>query len=103
VGARDSSWFRWENSALLLEVTIQPGAAKSEITGLHGDCLKIRIQAPPVDGKANRALTEFVAELFGASRSRVHLIRGQTSRKKTLKVDSAVDLPAELVALGLTK
>jgi uncharacterized protein (TIGR00251 family) len=100
---KQTSWFRWQASSLILEVAIQPGASKSEIVGMHGDQLKIRIQAPPVDGKANRAITEFLGKLFATPRSRINVIRGETSRRKTVQIDSPVNLPGELLAIGLTK
>jgi uncharacterized protein len=96
------SWFRWQSGALILEVTIQPGASQSHIAGLHGALLKIRIQAPPVDGKANRALVGFLAEAFATPRGHVSVLRGETSRTKTLRIDRPTQFPAELLALGLT-
>jgi uncharacterized protein len=97
-----TNWFQWADGALLLRVAVQPGATKSQITGLHGDLLKIRIHAPPVDGKANRALIEFLADEFATPRSRVGVIRGDTSRAKTVRIASPAQLPAQLTALGLT-
>ena len=72
--------------AVLLTVQIVPRASKSEVVGIHGDALKIRIQAPPVDGKANLALREFVAEKLGVAMSAVSLVSGETSRRKVLKI-----------------
>lgn len=72
--------------AWLLAVHVQPGARKTESAGLHGDRLKVRLTAPPVDGKANKALEAWAAEAFGVRKSDVELIRGQTSRRKTLRL-----------------
>ncbi|MCB9730301.1 MAG: YggU family protein [Deltaproteobacteria bacterium] len=78
--------FERDGSALL-EVHVQPGARSTEAAGMHGDRLKVRLAAPPVDGKANRALTEWVAQWLGLPRAAVTLVRGQTSRQKTLRLD----------------
>ena len=80
---------------LLLTLHIQPGAKKTEIAGCHGDALKIRLAAPPVDGKANEALLRFVADRLHLPKSAVILKSGQTSRHKVVEVSGA---PAEAVA-----
>jgi uncharacterized protein (TIGR00251 family) len=68
----------------LLAVKVQPRASKNEIGGVLGDELKIKVTAPPVDAAANQALIELLAEKLGCSRGKVELIRGQTSRHKTI-------------------
>jgi len=68
----------------LLSVKLQPRAAKNEIGAPLGDELKIKVTAPPVDAAANQALIELLAEMLGCSRGKVELIRGQTSRHKTI-------------------
>ena len=78
---------------LLLHCHIQPGAARSEIAGRHGDRLKIRIGAPPADGKANAALTSYLARRLGVAKSRVALVRGATGRQKTVRITSLARLP----------
>ena len=82
-----SDWYRVSSDGrITLTLHIQPGAKKTECAGLHGDALKIRLAAPPVDGKANEALVKFVAERLGLARSAVLLKSGQTSRRKVLEV-----------------
>ena len=71
---------------MTLTLHIQPGAKKTEVAGLYGDALKIRLAAPPVDGKANAALIGFVADRLGLAKSAVTLKSGQTSRRKVLEV-----------------
>ena len=71
---------------VLLKVRIQPRASKNEVSGLHGDALKLRLTAPPVEGEANRACVEFVAELVGVSRGQVEIVSGHKSRDKTLMI-----------------
>lgn len=80
-------WFRVANDGrLTLTLHIQPGAKKTEFAGRHGDALKIRLAAPPVDGKANEALLRFIADSLGLAKSAVVLKSGQTSRRKVLEV-----------------
>jgi hypothetical protein len=74
------------NGVIAITLHIQPGARKTEIAGLHGDALKIRLAAPPVDGKANAALLEFIAAKLGLRGSAVTLKGGQTSRRKLIEV-----------------
>lgn len=73
---------------LTLNVHVQPRAGKDEISGLHGDRLKIRIKAPPVDGKANQYLTEFLADAFGVAKRDVVLLSGETGRDKRFRISS---------------
>ncbi len=74
-----------------MSVHIQPGASKSEIAGLHGDAIKIRIRARPVEGAANEALTEFIATSLGVPRKTVKIVRGEKSREKTIWVAVQAD------------
>lgn len=77
------------DGSLLLTLHIQPGAKKTEVVGPHGDALKIRLAAPPVDGKANAALLVHVAQILGVNKSAVELKSGQTSRRKVVAVTGA--------------
>jgi len=85
----ETTWLRAGEGRITLTLHIQPGAKKTEVVGLHGDALKIRLAAPPVDGKANAALIGFVAERLGLAKSAVSLKSGQTSRRKVLEVIGA--------------
>jgi uncharacterized protein (TIGR00251 family) len=91
-------WLRQGERQTTLTLHIQPGAKKTEVAGLHGDALKIRLAAPPVDGKANAALIAFVADRLGLAKSAVSVKCGQTSRRKVLEVTAApVDTAARLL------
>lgn len=80
------SWYRLAaDGSALLHLHIQPGAKSSEVVGLHGEALKLRLAAPPVDGKANAALLAFLAERLGVGKAALELVRGETSRQKTVK------------------
>ena len=84
------AWFRRETAgSLTLSLHIQPGAKKTEIAGLHGDTLKIRLAAPPVDGKANECLVAFLAKELEVPQAQVELASGATSRRKRLRVKGA--------------
>ena len=65
---------------------IQPGASRTEISGQHGDAIKLRLAAPPVDGAANDALIAFLAELLSVSRNQVHICHGLKSRSKVVEI-----------------
>jgi uncharacterized protein (TIGR00251 family) len=86
-------WYRWQADTLILDVRVQPKASRDELAGVLDNRLKIRLTAPPVDGKANQALVKFVARLCGVSRKQVTLLAGETSRNKRLRIDSPARLP----------
>jgi len=67
-------------------VRVVPRGRRDKIVGVHGDALKIRLTAPPVKGKANRALRKFLADCLGVSRSDVEILSGHTSRQKRVRV-----------------
>jgi hypothetical protein len=66
----------------VLTIHVQPKASKTEYAGLHGGALKFRVAAPPVEGAANEALCEYLAELFDLPKKAVVLLSGHASRKK---------------------
>ena len=70
----------------VFRVRVQPGASKNEIVGVQQDALKIKISAPPVQGKANKVLIQFLAKQLGVKRSQVEILSGHTSRIKTIHV-----------------
>ena len=89
-------WLTDTPDGAVLNLRIVPRAAKNAIQGEHGDDLKIRLCAPPVDGAANAALVEFLAGAFSLPRARVQLLSGQTSRNKRVLL---AGLPASRVRL----
>ncbi len=82
---------RQADGAVTLSLHVQPGAKQTGFAGLHGDALKIRLAAPPVDGKANACLQAFVADFFDVPRRAVTLISGESSRQKILRVEQLED------------
>lgn len=89
-----SDWVVSLGSGSRLTLHIQPRGSRNAVEGLHGDALKVRLTAPPVDGAANEALIRFLAEMLGCSRSALTLTSGATSRRKTIEV-TGLD-PAEV-------
>ena len=78
-------------STVRISVHVQPRAARSEIVGLHGAALKVRLQAPPVDGAANEALVTLLAARLGVARRAVKVVAGASSRAKTVEVEGTTE------------
>jgi len=94
-----SSWLRQTGADVVLLLHVQPGAKKTEVAGAHGDALKIRLAAPPVDGKANECLIAFLADRLDIAKSRLDLVSGAASRAKRVR---ATGVAAEFVRARLT-
>jgi len=92
------SWWRAQGDTLVLELHVQPGAARTEVAGLHGERLKLRVKARAVEGEANAALIEFLAERLGVARRDVVIEAGETSRRKRVRVRGARIAPDALLA-----
>ena len=70
-----------------LSVRVQPRAARSEIAGVHGEALKVRLTSPPVEGAANEALVKFLAKTFAVGRRAVSILAGEHSRSKLVEIE----------------
>lgn len=79
---------------VLIHLFVQPKSSRNEIVGLHGESLKIKITAPPVDGEANAAVIAFFSKILKIPKGRIEIIRGETSRHKVICVTG---LPAIVV------
>lgn len=79
-----------DDSTWRVKVLVQPGARKNEVAGRHAGRIRIKIQAPPVDGKANASLCSFMADALGVRKNQLSIEKGLTSREKSLIV-SGVD------------
>ena len=90
------SYYRWDGEDLILDCHLQPKASKDEFAGLHGERIKIRLTAPPVDGKANAQLLAFLAAAFAVGKSQVSLESGQQSRQKRVRIKQPQHFPAAL-------
>lgn len=88
--------YSWHDDRLTLHVRVQPRASRDEIVGIQGNHLKVRITAPPVEGRANAHLIEFLAREFGVPKSRISLIGGECGREKRLLILAPKRLPPPL-------
>jgi len=88
----NAPWLRQaSDGSVTLSLHIQPGASRTEAAGLHGEALKLRLAAPPVDGKANACLIAFLADFLHVPKCRVELVAGAASRQKRVRIS---ELPA---------
>lgn len=83
-----SMYYRWQDEKLFLDCSIQPRAGEDRIVGPVGDYLRIRLNAAPSDGKANKHLVKFLSGFFKVRQSDITLVSGHTSRKKRLCISS---------------
>ena len=96
-----ADWYRRNADALTLTLHVQPGAKRSEIAGLHGEALKIRLAAPPIEGRANEALLKYIAGLFDVPLRQVELRQGGQSRHKVVAIVGSKVEPESLLKTGL--
>jgi len=90
-------WIRETSKGVILPVRAVPRASKNEIQGVHGDALKVRLQAPPVEGKANQALILFLSDALDISRSQLSIASGETGRNKAVLITGITK--AKLISL----
>jgi len=93
VSAHAPSWYSWQGHTLRLALRVQPRARENAFGEPLGDELRVRIKAPPVDGKANAALIDFLAEAFGVPRARLRLEHGEHGRSKVVAIKAPQVLP----------
>jgi uncharacterized protein len=89
--ARWNGCYDIERDAVVLHVHVQPRAGRTAVVGRHGDAVKLRVAAPPVDDRANTAVVDLLAELFGIKTADVELVSGGQSRMKRFRL-KGVDL-----------
>ncbi len=82
-------WLVQEKEHCILTIHAQPGARRTELAGTHGDALKVRVQAPPVEGAANAALIVFLSKALGVRQRDVRIVAGEKSRDKRIAVAHA--------------
>jgi len=92
-----AAWYRRQGEAIILTLHVQPGAKHSSIAGLHGEALKIRLAAPPIEGRANEALLKYLAELFDVPVRQVELKQGAQSRHKVVTISGSSRDPQDLL------
>lgn len=91
------SWYQSRGDTLSLVLHVQPGAKQTSVAGLHGDALKIRLAAPPIEGRANEALLRFIADSFDVPLRSVELKQGGQSRHKRVDVIGSKVVPETLL------
>lgn len=91
--ASGAPWCRWQDQHLFLTLYVQPRAKRDELCGPADRYLKVRITAPPVEGKANEHLRRFLAKQFGVPRSAVELEAGEHSRLKRVRIRAPQKIP----------
>jgi len=94
-----TDFFRWDDGDLILFCHLQPAAKTNAFAGLHGERLKIRLAAPPLEGRANAALIDFLSKAFAVSKADIALESGSQSRQKRVRIKSPQHLP-ELAGLS---
>lgn len=92
------SWVRDDGTGAVLEILVQPRASRTRVVGEHDGRLKLQVAAPPVEGEANAAVIEFLAGALHVRKASLELLRGDTGRRKTLRV---AGLSAAQVAAAL--
>lgn len=83
------AWATASSDGVVLSLHCQPGAKASRVVGLHDERLKIQLQAPPLENRANEALVVWLAEQLGVPRKQIEILTGQTSRQKRVLVQGA--------------
>jgi uncharacterized protein (TIGR00251 family) len=94
-----ADWYRRDGEIITLTLHVQPGAKRSEIVGLHGEALKIKLAAPPIEGRANEALLKFIADLFVVPLRNAELKQGGQSRHKVVAVIGSKVEPESLLTV----
>jgi uncharacterized protein len=85
-------------NSIRLSVHVQPRASRSEVVGLHGTALKVRLHAPPVDGAANDALVALLAEQLDIPRRAVRIVAGAAARSKMVEIDGTTEAAVRALA-----
>jgi len=85
--------YRWDDENLVLCIAVQPRASNNALVGIHGEQIKVRLTAPPVEGKANQALIKQLAQWFKVPVSQISIQQGQTSKRKIVHIKCPKHLP----------
>jgi uncharacterized protein len=83
-----AAWYRFDadRNVLCINIHVQPNARSTEVTGTHGEALKVRLAAPPLDDRANQLLIDFLGKTLGVPGSRIRISRGGRSRRKLVEI-----------------
>jgi len=94
----NTEFYKWERGDLILCVKVQPKSSKDEFCKVMENRLKVRITAPPIDGKANQHLIKFFASQFKVSQSKIQLLSGATSKEKRFRISQPTRLPSFILS-----
>jgi len=86
---------------VLLHISVMPNAKRTEVDGLHDGALRVRLAAPPIEGRANEALVAWLAKSLGVRRRDIELLRGESSRRKQVAIAVSHDVAARWLARAL--
>lgn len=89
----NTHWYHWQDNCLILHCRVQPRSGKDGFGETIGDQIKLRISAPPVDGKANAHLIKFLAHEFSVPQHNIRIIKGESSRQKHISILNPGRLP----------
>ena len=92
----NENWFKWQDGDLILKIKVQPKSSINKFFEPEEEEIKLKITAPPVDGKANEAVIKFLSKLFGVSKSSITILSGETGRHKRIKIASPQKIPETL-------
>lgn len=84
-----------DGSATFVTLSVQPRASRTEVVGLHDGTLRLRVAAPPVDGQANAEIIIFLAKRLGVAKSAIHIVSGDTGRRKRVRIEGVTPRDAE--------
>lgn len=94
--AHRHAWFSWKDEDLVLHLHVQPRSSKDGFGEIHNHRLKLRLTAPPVDGKANQQLIAFLGKQFGIPKTSIQITSGENSRLKSVLLRHPARLPENL-------
>lgn len=83
-----------------LRLAVHPGASRTEPVGVHDGCLKLRVAAPPVDGRANDELVRWLARRLGVPRTQLRIVAGESSRRKSVAIEAPIEAASIVAALA---
>jgi uncharacterized protein (TIGR00251 family) len=97
----DAAWRRYDPAARrhTLTLHVQPNARRSEVVGLHGEALKLRVAAPPAENRANAELIRFLSETLGVPKTAIIIRHGGSGRRKVVEISAGPELAARLGGL----
>ena len=85
--------YRWSDDDLILSIAVQPRASGNALVGIHGAFIKVRLTAPPVEGKANQLLIKQLAKWFGVPAARIEIVQGETAKRKIVRIQHPKKIP----------